>query len=143
MEEEEAGPATRGRPRMGASAEDIISIRNTLDNLRGMNMTWRRIAQEIQVSRPWLTNWRSRHSYVDPSPHTDISNGDLDLIITALVRHHPSRGEIFVWSELQNNYNITITRDRLRQVSFLCIKKILFAYIKYFICVVVDKSSGP
>jgi hypothetical protein len=129
---------------MGESAEDIVSIRNTLDNLREMNMTWRRIAQEIQVSRSWLTIWRSKHNYVDPCPHTDISNGDLDLIITALVRHHPSRGEIFVWSELQNNNNITITRDRLRQVSFLCRKKILVAYIlKYFICIVVDKSSGP
>jgi hypothetical protein len=79
--EGEAGPAARGRPRMGESAEDIVSIRNTLDNLREMNMTWRRIAQEIQVSRSWLTIWRSKHNYVDPCPHTDISNGDLDLII--------------------------------------------------------------
>lgn len=134
--EEEAMPAGRGRPRMGESADDIISIRKTLDNLRGMNMTWRRIAQEIQVSRPWLTNWRRRHNYVDLCLYTDISDGDLDLIITALVCHHPSRGEIFVWSELQNNYNITITRERLRQVR----KKILFAHTKYFI--VVDKSSG-
>jgi hypothetical protein len=101
---------------MGESANDGIRVTNTLDRMRGMSISWSRIAQDMQVSRSWLKDWKWRHDNIGPCSRSYISDADLDSIMYSLVQDHPSRGEVFAWSELQNNHNVYITRDRLRQV---------------------------
>jgi hypothetical protein len=111
-------PRRTGRPRLYDGTEASAELTDTVDYLRCLNMNWSQIARDLSVGRTWLTEWRRDNNYQDPCQQTNISDDDLDVVVASIMSNHAARGEVFLKSELRNNHNIYVTRERL-QLSLL------------------------
>ena len=77
-----------GRPRIEVHIEDILA-------LRALNFKWTDIARILQISRSTLYN-KLAELGLGISTYTQITNAELDDIITKIRRDHPRDGEVML-----------------------------------------------
>ena len=66
-----------------------------------MRYTWSAVADVLMISR--ITLWRRLSDMnIPPSSYTDISNSDLDAVMSILVSIFPQNGIVFMWGHLKS-----------------------------------------
>lgn len=80
--------------------------------LRELRYTWEQISSALMISRTTL--WRRfRELGVHTSSYTQLSDADLDSIMSTLVRRFPNNGTSMMWGHLRS-LNIIVTRNRVQ-----------------------------
>lgn len=95
-----------GRPRIEVHIEDILA-------LRALNFKWTVIARILQISRSTLYN-KLAELGLGISTYTQITDAELDDIITKIRRDHPRDGEVMSNGHLLR-LGVQVPRRRLRQ----------------------------
>lgn len=93
-----------GRPRIEINTDDILA-------LRALNFKWTDIARILQISRSTLYNKLTELSI---STYTQLTDVELDDIITNIRRDHPRDGEVLTNGHLVR-IGVRVPRRRLRQ----------------------------
>ena len=72
-----------------------------MEFLREMGLNWSEIADSVMVSR--VTLWRHLKDLgLSTVGYTDISDSDLDSVVTSLVRDYPNSGVILIRGHLKS-----------------------------------------
>ena len=102
---------TPGRPQICIDMEQVHA-------LRGLQMTWTRIATILGVSRTTLYRRCKERGYCDESLQRKISDDDLIVAVRDIKSRMPDIGERIVSGHLRAN-GISVTRDRIRETIHL------------------------
>lgn len=95
-----------GRPRILLSVE-------TVELLRSCGYTWKQVAGALQVGRSTL--WRHlKDSGYEVKTYTDISDDELDSVLTRIQRENPNCGQQLMLGYLRDQ-GIHVQRYRLRE----------------------------
>ena len=81
-----------GRPRLDISKESILSLRR-------LNYSWTKVARLLGISRKTLYR-RLKEYNIDTSTFTDLSESELDELLSNIKVEHPNYGEVM----LQGNF---------------------------------------
>lgn len=95
-----------GRPLVEVSIDEI-------EYLRGLQFTWTRIAQILGISRSTLYRRLQEEGVEHMCTYSDISNSELDGIMTTIKLNHPNDGERLIRGHL-HRLGIVIPRARMR-----------------------------
>ena len=94
-----------GRPRLDVCIEDILS-------LRSFNYSWTKVARMLNISRHTL--YRRLQEYgIDTDGFTDISDSELDQLLTDVKTEHPNIGEVMLQGHLLH-MGVKVPRAKLR-----------------------------
>ena len=94
-----------GRPRLSVNIDAVEFLRNC-------GYTWDQVSNAMQVSRTTL--WRRlRESGTEMKKYTDISDDELDTVVSRLQRENPNCGQQMMCGYLRDR-GINIQRYRLR-----------------------------
>lgn len=94
-----------GRPRLSVNIDAVEFLRNC-------GYTWDQVSNAMQVSRTTL--WRRlREAGIEIKKHTDISDDELDSVISQLQRENPNCGQQMMCGYLRDR-GINVQRQRLR-----------------------------
>ena len=104
-----------GRPLVEVSIDEI-------EYLRGLQFTWTRIAQILGISRSTLYRRLQEEGVEHMCTYSDISNSELDWIMTTIKLNHPNDGERLIRGHL-HRLGIVIPRARMR-ASIHCVDPI-------------------
>ena len=78
-----------------------------------MRYTWSAVVDVLMVSRTAL--WcRLSDMNIPHSSYTDISNSDLDAVLSILVSRFPQNGIVMMWGHLKS-INIFVTRQKVAE----------------------------
>ena len=93
--------------------------------LKELHYSWEQIAEVLMISRTTL--WRRfRDLGVPTSRYTELSNTELDSIMTSLVQRFPNNGVTLIRG-LNGSLNICISRNRIHD-SLLRVSNQLSVY---------------
>lgn len=86
-------------------------MKKLLDYYRELSLSWEDVAVNEGISMNWLRAWRKKYNYSDV--FDEITDADLDVVVTEIIKDHPGRGEVMTMSCLRVK-EIRVTRQRLR-----------------------------
>ncbi|XP_039460271.1 uncharacterized protein LOC120435224 [Oreochromis aureus] len=96
----------RGRPRYNIPATQLTDMRD-------LGFSWMAISQMLSVNVRTLYNHRIQLGLVDYGTFNNISNVDLDHLITEILTHTPGSGESYISGSLRGR-GIRVQRWRVR-----------------------------
>ncbi len=94
-----------GRPRIFFNTEQV-------EMLRSAGYSWSNIAECVQISRTTL--WR-RLQYTDMARFTDISDHELDDVVSSIQGNNPNIGRSLTLGYLAHNMGIRVQQSRVRE----------------------------
>ncbi|XP_019206542.2 uncharacterized protein LOC109196654 isoform X1 [Oreochromis niloticus] len=97
----------RGRPRYNIPATQLTDMRD-------LGFSWMAISQMLSVNVRTLYNHRIQLGLVDYGTFNNISNVDLDHLITEILTHTPGSGESYISGSLRGR-GIRVQRWRVRE----------------------------
>ncbi|KAA8577364.1 hypothetical protein FQN60_004275 [Etheostoma spectabile] len=97
----------RGRPRYNISAVQLT-------HMRDLGFSWMAISRMLSVNIRTLYNHRTQLGLLDYGSFTNISNEDLDRLITEVLRQTPGSGETYITGGLRGR-GIRVERWRVRE----------------------------
>ena len=77
-----------------------------------MRYTWNEVANVLMISRTTLWRRLSELSIVPLNSYTEISNADLDTVMSTLITRFPHNGIVMMWGHLKS-IEIFVTRQRV------------------------------
>lgn len=103
----------KGRPRYALDIERAIA-------LHGLGNSWKEVADAMGVTRPTLYNHMRRAGLSTSRPqYTNISDDDLDEVVSKITLDHPFIGGIIVRGHLEAN-DIHISAQRVQE----CLRRV-------------------
>lgn len=100
------GADVRGRPRIAVDIEEV-------EFLRSLRFRWNQVASILGVSRSTLYRRMREEGIREDLQFSDISDEDLDAIVTEIKAEHPNDGEVLLAGHMAVR-NICVQRTRLR-----------------------------
>ena len=94
-----------GRPRLDISKESILSLRR-------LNYSWTKVARLLGISRKTLYR-RLKEYNIDTSTFTDLSESELDELLSSIKVEHPNYGEVILQGQLLH-IGVEVPRSVLR-----------------------------
>lgn len=85
-----------------------------LTHMRDLGFTWMAISRMLSVNIRTLYNHRTQLGLVDYGSFINISNDDLDRLITEVLRQTPGSGETYITGSLRGR-GIRVQRWRVRE----------------------------
>lgn len=84
-----------------------------IEYLRGLRLSWVKIAQYLEISRSTLYRRMEQEGLSQYTKYTDICDADLDRVLLAIKQNYPNDGERLVAGHLAAQ-GIIIPRAKLR-----------------------------